>query len=294
MNPDGLHQVWQKDKWQRKNCNPTCQDGIDLNRNYPIGYKDACGGSTTVDGECYRGTKPFSERETQTMKKFQEDRNFAKLLDFHSFSREVRINYGPCAPLPTAFHDMFHKLARPIANGMKYKDSQSCCMGGDIHYAFNRHGTLAFLVETGESFQPPPKTMQAELKRAYPGIIALLQFPIPVSGQVVDKDTKKPVKGAILKLDKKSGLKLNERASVTNHNGLYHLWAPDAEHQVHVTAPGYSTHSFTVKAPSAKAVNIELAATHSSLPSLDGILNEIEHAGDKDPQVQDELVPEAW
>merc|ERR1711998_273757 len=81
MNPDGLNTVWTKNSWKRTNGN-----NVDLNRNYPVGWKASCGGSANQDGETWRGPKPFSEVETQTMRKFQQDRNFAKLMDFHSYA----------------------------------------------------------------------------------------------------------------------------------------------------------------------------------------------------------------
>ena len=87
LNPDGLNTVWTKDRMARTNNN-----GVDLNRNYPIGFKDACGGDADRGSETYRGPQPFSEPETQTMRAFQQDKKFAKLLDFHSYARQVRIN----------------------------------------------------------------------------------------------------------------------------------------------------------------------------------------------------------
>jgi len=257
MNPDGLQAVWHKDAYIRDNAN-----GVDLNRNYPIGFKSSCGGSTHHDSECFRGANPFSEIETQTMRAFQDDRNFAKLMDFHSYSREVRVNYGPCATLPIKFHQLFLWHAEPIAKAMRYQASQSCCMGGDIHFAFNRHGSLAYLVETGNQFQPPAPKMQKELTRAYPGILKFLQIPIPVVGVVQDAVDKTPVKGAELMLQD-AGLKLEERASVTNPTGLYHVWIPKGEWKVKVTAPGYATQ--VIKVRSGTKRNVQLEKDKSSL-----------------------------
>merc|ERR1719197_1293667 len=124
------------------------------------------------------------------MRAFQERHSFAKLIDFHSYARQVRINYGPCAPLPGAMSELFAVHGKAVANTMKYEQSQSCCMGGDIHYAFNRHGTLAFLIETGDSgFQPDPTYMQAEVRRVYPGILTMLKRPIAIHGVVKDAAT---------------------------------------------------------------------------------------------------------
>ena len=117
--------MWHKDRMARTNNNL-----VDLNRNYPIGFKDECGGDAMRGSETYRGPHPFSEPETQTMRAFQQDMNFAKVVDFHSYARQVRINYGPCAPLPSKMHELFMTHAKTFAGRMPgYEQSQSCCMG---------------------------------------------------------------------------------------------------------------------------------------------------------------------
>jgi len=247
MNPDGLNAVWTKNKWQRKNAR-----GVDLNRNYPVGFATRCGGDAEHSSECYRGNKPFSEIETQTMRAFQKDRNFAKLIDFHSYSREVRVNYGPCAPLPKKMHQLFVRHAKKVARSMRYEQSQSCCMGGDIHFAYNHHGTLSYLVETGEAFQPPAQLMRKELTRVYPGILRMLEVPISLSGHVRDKKTKRPVAAVLTVPGLKFGL--NEQ-STAGANGRYHLWLPHGKWKVVVTAKGYPRQSFHVKAANKGAVH---------------------------------------
>ena len=172
------------------------------------------------------------------MKAFQASRSFAKLIDFHSYSREVRRNYGPCAPLPENMVQVFTEAASQIADSIKYKQSQSCCMGGDIHYAFNQHGTLAFLVETGNAFQPPPSEMKAELRQVFPGILKLLELEPSLTGRIRDRDTKKGIAGATISV-LNMNLKLKERTTATRF-GLYHMWLPKGEWHVLVSAPGYA------------------------------------------------------
>jgi len=94
---------------KRKNQNPNAVEsngknktkcapedsGVDLNRNYGVdwgngnrkdyghGEEDECADPC---GECYRGTSAFSEKETQTMKKFIEDNKeqLKFVINFHS------------------------------------------------------------------------------------------------------------------------------------------------------------------------------------------------------------------
>jgi len=233
LNPDGLHIVWNEDAMQRKNGNQ-----VDLNRNYPIGFDNDCGGGDYKESETYRGPKPFSEVETQTMAALQKSRSFAKLIDFHSYARQVRRNYGPCVDLPESTVKLFASHGDSIAKAMDYESSQSCCMGGDIHYAFNKHGTLSYLVETADEFQPEPSPMQDELERVYPGIIKLLEIKPSAFGHIVNADNA-PVKGAELKVTS-LGYSLGEISTPTEH-GLYHLWLPEGHHKVQVKAQGYKT-----------------------------------------------------
>ena len=252
MNPDGLNTVWTKDNWKRTNAR-----NVDLNRNYPIGWDLSCGGSTDRSGETFRGDKPFSETETKTMRKLQENRNFAKVMDFHSYAEQVRTNYGNCAHLPKKIDQKFEQIRNKVANKMDYQASRSCCMGGNIHYAYNRHGSLAYLVETGRAFQPSAREKDATVKQVWPGVKKFLQQPISVSGIVTDKATGKPIPGASIKLSEyKFSQKEQHRSGERGH---YHLWIPNGKHQVEVHAKGKPVKKMEIEAKEGGNVqNIQL------------------------------------
>lgn len=93
MNPDGYEYSHTTDRLWRKNRNPNGQYnsrcyGTDLNRNWDFHWNEA---STSSDpcSEIYPGQKPFSELETQIVKKFMETiKDDIKLfLSFHSYSQ---------------------------------------------------------------------------------------------------------------------------------------------------------------------------------------------------------------
>jgi len=128
---------------------------------------------------------------------------------------------------------------------MRYQASRSCCMGGDIHYAYNRHGSLAYLVETGTAFQPPAAEKDATLKRVWPGVKKFLQEPISVSGVITDKKTKKPLKAKLTLPGYKFNLKEKKQSGVRGH---YHLWLPAGQHRLKVSAPGKPTKHLKVLA----------------------------------------------
>jgi hypothetical protein len=83
LNPDGFEysrthfSFWRKNR--RDNKDGTF--GVDLNRNFSIGY----GKSTNTASNVYSGPNPFSEPETQAMKKFVDSKdNITIALDYHS------------------------------------------------------------------------------------------------------------------------------------------------------------------------------------------------------------------
>jgi hypothetical protein len=90
MEPDGGG-MWRKNR--RDNGDGTY--GVDLNRNF--GYKwgyDDIGSSPDPADETYRGTGPFSEPETQSLRDFAESRNFIISVYYHSYSNLIIWPWG--------------------------------------------------------------------------------------------------------------------------------------------------------------------------------------------------------
>lgn len=168
----------------------------------------------------------------------QKDRNFAIVIDYHSYAREVRINYGSCARVPNQIDAMFKSLADPIAAAQKYRRVNSCCTGGQISYAYSQEGSWANLIETGTAFQPPASQMREELVRIWPGTLVGLSTKIPLSGHIIDEETGKGIRSNI----NIKGLtwNLNEkRHSNEKRKGRYHLWIPKGTWDLTFSAEGY-------------------------------------------------------
>src|SRR5262249_39437001 len=94
-NPDGYNYVFTTDNLWRKNRrnNGGGAFGVDQNRNYPFGWTAACSGSTSPSSDTYKGPSASSEPETQTMTALSNDRNFDKVIDFHSYGRDLLYAY---------------------------------------------------------------------------------------------------------------------------------------------------------------------------------------------------------
>lgn len=82
-NPDGYEYSRNHFSFWRKNrrVNADGTYGVDLNRNFPIGYIK----SSTTTSNVYGGPEPFSEPETLALKEFVESKkNITIALDYHS------------------------------------------------------------------------------------------------------------------------------------------------------------------------------------------------------------------
>jgi len=57
---------------------------------------------------------------------FQEDIRPTKVLDLHSYAREVRIIYADCVSLPSLVDNFFQEIATSIADAIDYEQARSC------------------------------------------------------------------------------------------------------------------------------------------------------------------------
>lgn len=157
VNPDGAefdistgsYKMWRKNRSLNRNGTR----GVDLNRNYSFMWGTG-GSSTNGSSDTYMGPAPFSEPETQVIKKFVEDHLNAKvLLSFHTFSELILYPWGHKydAVENTRDRQVFEKMARTMAGWNKYKPQQSSDLyiasGDTVDWAYGEHGIFAFTFE---------------------------------------------------------------------------------------------------------------------------------------------------
>jgi len=83
--------------WRKNRKNNGGSYGVDLNRNYgPYAYWNAPNGGSSTDptSDTYRGTVPFSEFETTSLKNFLATRYFKNALNYHTYSNLLIYPYG--------------------------------------------------------------------------------------------------------------------------------------------------------------------------------------------------------
>ena len=108
VNPDGVAfieeretgdgQIVLKRKNGRKNnswCSPLT-DGVDLNRNYDVSWTESWSLDQMPCGQSYRGTEPFSEPETRTMRDFilEKKETLKFIMNYHSFGNMFLVPYS--------------------------------------------------------------------------------------------------------------------------------------------------------------------------------------------------------
>ena len=92
LNPDGLEFSIHYYRWWRKNrrYNRNYSYGVDLNRNYGYqwGYDDE-GSSPSIFSYVYRGSAPFSEPETSSLRDFMLTHPPAGSISYHNYSQLI-------------------------------------------------------------------------------------------------------------------------------------------------------------------------------------------------------------
>jgi carboxypeptidase T len=161
VNPDGAEFDITEDRYHlwRKNRRPNGDGtfGTDLNRNYGYFWGGA-GASPQTDSDIYRGPTPFSEPETQALKRFIEARKNTKvLLSFHTYSELILYPWGyRYEPIERRRdHAVFETMAKTMAQWNRYKPQQSSELyitsGDTTDWAYGELGIFAFTFELSPS-----------------------------------------------------------------------------------------------------------------------------------------------
>ena len=258
-NPDGYNHVFTADNMWRKNRRVFSTGvGVDLNRNFPPGYSAACAGSTSVASETYKGPSAFSEAETQTMQLWSRAERFAKVIDYHSYGREVLYGFV-CLSYP--FQAWMRTEAVTISQASGYGGLTRVPSNEGEHqqWQFTRQGAYAFLIETHTEFQPPYESAVAEADAVWPGILTVLDRPISISGHVTDAVTGAPLEAAIT-FDNVTFTN-GETYSSGGAYGAYAMILPPRSYDVRFTVPGYNTVVQRVVVGPATAMTLDVPMT---------------------------------
>jgi hypothetical protein len=257
-NPDGYNHVFTTDNLWRKNRRVFANGvGVDQNRNYPQGWNGPCPGSTSVGSETYKGPSAASEAETQTLMTWSMRERFAKVIDYHSYGREVLYGYL-CLNHP--FTNWMQQEAAALSRASGYNGTTRLPSADGEHpqWQFARMGAYAFLIETHTQFQPSYTSALSEAALVWPGVMSVLERPISVSGHVTDESTGAPIAATI---ELPNVVFSNGEGNASGGSfGAYHMFLPPGTYDVRFTAPGYSpqTRQVVVTSTSAEILNVAL------------------------------------
>ena len=186
VNPDGYKYnettkpngggMWRKNR--RINDDETI--GVDLNRNYGFEWAyDNTGSSDQTSSETYRGSAPFSEPETETVRQFCIAHDFKLALNYHTYSNLLITPWGY---IPEETPDSL--FYRDIASDMTQYNNYTWGYSAEIIYAVNgdsddwfygeqveKNKIFAMTPEVGNSFWPSQnKIIPLAEENVYPNL----------------------------------------------------------------------------------------------------------------------------
>ncbi len=178
INPDGVEAN------SRKNCNPDSKHGVNTNRNFGYDWKyyDLFPNlyfyifATQETSGNYRGPSPYSETETQAVKRVAESFTINISLSYHSGAEVVFFPwYHTTAKTPheelfiSIGKDMEKISGYPLWIGNNYIIPRlGGTLGTSENYLYGVHRTLAYTVESYR--QKAPKNSQAVYDTCYKNV----------------------------------------------------------------------------------------------------------------------------
>ncbi len=200
INPDGAeydvatgsYRSWRKNR--EPNAGSTAV-GTDLNRNWGFQW-GCCGGSSgTFSSETYRGTAPFSARETQVVRDFVKSRRVGNVqqiktgIDFHTYSELILWPYGytTADTTPTMSADVrntFATLGQNMATTNNYVPEQASDLyiadGTIDDWLWGDQGIFGYTFEmyprtSSPGFYPPDEIITRETERNREAVLRLLE-----------------------------------------------------------------------------------------------------------------------
>lgn len=195
VNPDGYeysrsssnNRLWRKNRRD----NPGSSFGVDLNRNYPVGWGGP-GSSGTPSNSTYRGTAAWSEPEVSCIRDFLNVRTqtigLPFVIDYHSHGQKMLYpwsyteNPAPHGPRMLALSNVY-AAALQAETGRVYDTGQGSVAlyiagGTSKDYFYDAFGSDSYTVEMragGQSgFELPPAEILPNCRENYAGFKAAL------------------------------------------------------------------------------------------------------------------------
>jgi len=186
INPDGYQLtmdsesklIWRKNLRDNNNDGKFSPetDGVDLNRNYD--YNWGIEGEKLPNSNCYPGSFPFSEPETQAIRDLAIREHFVCHLDFHSAGQVILYPYS------NPQDERVIATAKEIARNINKRNGSGCFsilpmndkVGQCSLWMYNKLGVLSLIVEAGDSYFPAADEMNSIIKENAKAALWMLDF----------------------------------------------------------------------------------------------------------------------
>lgn len=285
-------------------------DGVDLNRNYDFNWffgddkntmaLQSCNSSYISNFDYYRGSEPFSERETQAIRNLALEKQFLLSVAYHS-SRSGCVSEKIIFPWkweevkPSPDFEVAHNLASSISSFVPkevdvgfYDVTESKSRKGNAHdWFYSQTGCLQYLIEAGTQNIQSTDSMLVEdtIGRNIKGLVHILNRASGYDGgefgaikaQIVGtvKDPSGNPIVAEVKILELDGPMLEKRLTDQDF-GRYRRLLVEDSYTLEVSAYGFSTysHSFTASESSIYEHDVVLDPLDSRTLSLNILVPE--------------------
>lgn len=193
VNPDGYVYSWEHERFWRKNR--TEGTGVDLNRNWEVGWGHPDGSSDDPESNSYHGAGPFSEPETRALRDVMAAvPNLVGHIDYHTYGQYVLYPWGYIvdpSSQDTGFSDLTQTVADAMAvqHGTEYRPLQGAhwypAAGVAPDWSYGQLGAWSVTIELrpleppGEfttGFDAPPEDIVPTCGEALDGVRRMVDW----------------------------------------------------------------------------------------------------------------------
>ncbi|MGH1341368.1 MAG: M14 family zinc carboxypeptidase [Nannocystales bacterium] len=276
VNPDGNWMFLEESRFaSRKNGRDTNLDGfhdpfegIDLNRNYGLGWGTTPGSSGVIGSKYYRGPHPFSEPESWAMASLSDRQHFAASISFHTVGNAIFVPYTvgdtqtptPNVPFVIAKQMEEAGLEQPNGRFIKVRANGYPVSGSDQDWLMHTFGTVAYIVE-GSHHNPSLEVRTRAIESTRPlwrTLLSRVHSGPRISGHVRTAEGT-PVEATVHV--KEIQLRAAERWTSRARDGRFdRLLSRPGRYTLEASAPGFAPATVEVKVRGATSVDITLDA----------------------------------
>jgi len=190
VNPDGFDYSTTSERFWRKNRNPNngnrCQ-GVDVNRNFPVGYGGRYSTSRWVCSDTFIGTGALSEPESKAVASAIDEAPNSVYLDVHTYGRYIlkpwsytNSPHPRLAEVDEVGRRMFSAMKAIRNNRFQYGGNELLGEASGIMPDYT-NGGLGFTFEMTTAFDPSTREILPSGKEVVAGIYEAIAWSSPPS-----------------------------------------------------------------------------------------------------------------